>query len=862
MKQSNGILILIFLCSSVIFSQEKNHHFLQEVDLSQVWSSGFVPDHDMLFDPLIEEVINQANLDSLISYVRALSGEDSVWINGDKERIEHRVSDLNNDLAAEYIFEKLISFGLDAEDQEFSEWGRNVLATKKGYLFPDKSYIISAHYDAVDNYCADDNASGVAAVLEAARILSKYDYKYSIVFAFWDEEESGLIGSQYFASQANSNNLDIQNVLNLDMIGYDSNDDGLLDIHTYNVGNSNTLANLLIINNAIYDLPLSPVIYNPGTWQSDHSSFWEYDYGAVMLIEAYYGADFNPFYHSSEDRIDNFNLHYFHNMSKLALSAVSTLIEITEDTLIAEVSPEIGYKTYHTELDIRGIHTNFSTAQKSLKVWLSRNEETIKADRVVVYNNTAIKAFFYIPMKVSTGLWDVNVKSDVDGLLKKENSFNILPSPALMSVSPETLSISIESGSYTTRSFTIHNIGDSDLEFNIFGHGPNKALQFDGADDEVILGDDSSLDLTGDITICAWFKTDVSQWGSLVSNFDQHGPDNGYELTIGSLYEDGGFIYFECTDSDLRDGLSTDSHFNDGEWHFVSAVLAPDGTTRGRVFVDAVEQFGKFNPLGGPIPSIGKSPGYQLKLGASSNREGPEQRGNYEGLLDEVRIWERALSPEEIQKNMYSNLDGSEMGLVGYWNFNEATTDSIFDLAATGTDGKLKNGVHWVSGGAPVSPDWFIVEPDSGVCTVGSTAEVTVTIDATELEPGDYLVKISLMSNDPFNPRITVSAFVSVTGAAGLEDIYTTQKNFRLDQNYPNPFNPSTIINYELPITNYVDLSIYNLLGQKVATLVSERQDAGYHQVEWDASGFASGVYYYKINAGEFQDVKKMILLQ
>ena len=57
-------------------------------------------------------------------------------------------------------------------------------------------------------------------------------------------------------------------------------------------------------------------------------------------------------------------------------------------------------------------------------------------------------------------------------------------------------------------------------------------------------------------------------------------------------------------------------------------------------------------------------------------------------------------------------------------------------------------------------------------------------------------------------------------------------------------------------------MSVYNLLGQKVATLVNERQQAGYHRVEWDASGFASGIYYYRIEAGEFQDVKKMILLR
>jgi len=94
------------------------------------------------------------------------------------------------------------------------------------------------------------------------------------------------------------------------------------------------------------------------------------------------------------------------------------------------------------------------------------------------------------------------------------------------------------------------------------------------------------------------------------------------------------------------------------------------------------------------------------------------------------------------------------------------------------------------------------------------------------------------------------------------KDDLVLPKSFALSQNYPNPFNPKTIINYELPITNDVDLSIYNLVGQKVATLVSEKQHAGNHRVEWDASGFSSGVYYYKIEAGEFQDVKKMMLLR
>ena len=78
--------------------------------------------------------------------------------------------------------------------------------------------------------------------------------------------------------------------------------------------------------------------------------------------------------------------------------------------------------------------------------------------------------------------------------------------------------------------------------------------------------------------------------------------------------------------------------------------------------------------------------------------------------------------------------------------------------------------------------------------------------------------------------------------------------------NYPNPFNPTTIINYQLPITTYVELNIYNLNGQKITTLISETKLAGKYLVEWDASGFASGIYYYELKTSDYCEAKKMVL--
>ncbi len=216
-------------------------------------------------------------------------------------------------------------YGLQISDQPYSEDGRNIMAIQPGTDFADQILIICAHYDAVDYYCADDNASGVAAVIEASRILSAYRFKQTIMYAFWDEEEYGLLGSSYFAQKAIQDSLDIRGVINLDMIGWDGNGDGLMEIHTSGVANSPQLADLVFTIDELYDLSLNCEIANPGTQASDHSAFWGVDLGAVLIIEAYYGDDFNPYYHSSEDRIGNFNLAYFTDMSKVAIGTISTL---------------------------------------------------------------------------------------------------------------------------------------------------------------------------------------------------------------------------------------------------------------------------------------------------------------------------------------------------------------------------------------------------------------------------------------------------------------------------------------------------------------------------------------------------------
>ena len=283
--------------------------------------------------PTIQSIINQTNIDSLTYFVRELSGDVQTIIGGSPYTIVSRNKNQpGNNKTADYIKEKLNSYGLVTYDQNFSSTGRNVYGVQLGSLYPNKKYIICAHYDDMPSGTtapgADDNASGTAAVLEAARIFSQYDSKYTIIYGLWDEEEQGLIGSAYYAQQAFNAGDSIMGVINMDMISYDSNGDGQAEIHTRPIANSILLKDNLLQINSLYNIGLTLSVINPGATWSDHASFWNRNFGAVCLIEL--DGDFNAYYHTVNDKIQYFNMPYYLKMSKAAFGTVATLAQLTD----------------------------------------------------------------------------------------------------------------------------------------------------------------------------------------------------------------------------------------------------------------------------------------------------------------------------------------------------------------------------------------------------------------------------------------------------------------------------------------------------------------------------------------------------
>lgn len=163
----------------------------------------------------------------------------------------------------------------------------------------------------------------------------------------------------------------------------------------------------------------------------------------------------------------------------------------------------------------------------------------------------------------------------------------------------------------------------------------------------------------------------------------------------------------------------------------------------------------------------------------------------------------------------------------------------------------------------PVPLDWISIADGAGSVPPGHVAAVLVTFSAGELETGNYEAKLRLACNDPENCMndIPVTMHVldptDISGGTG-----TLPLRCFLDQNYPNPFNASTTIYYGIPEPGHVELSIFNIGGQRVGRLVDGFQPAGRHQVTWRADGMASGFYLYRIHAGEQSLTKKMLLLK
>ncbi len=319
-------------------------------------------------NPTVLEILNQVTQDSVVQWIRNFSGEDFVPIGTAQRKILTRYSpqlfNLNvNALAYPYLREQLLSFGYlegtSLTDHSYSsllvfqnkadvirEWIANsdsLLAPIEDLSFLDQAaswknkfvtipghgtnadeiILMTAHLDSTSGSAntnapgAEDNASGVAALMEAARLFRFYKFDRTIKIIFFTGEEQGLLGSVAYVADHPAEMDDIVGVVNLDMFGYDSNNDRCFELHVGTMASSNQVGTCFTNVNTNYGLNLTYDYLTSGaTGSSDHAPFWYAGVGAVEVLENYglenlpngcVGWDRNPSYHTTNDRIATMN---------------------------------------------------------------------------------------------------------------------------------------------------------------------------------------------------------------------------------------------------------------------------------------------------------------------------------------------------------------------------------------------------------------------------------------------------------------------------------------------------------------------------------------------------------------------------
>jgi hypothetical protein len=282
-------------------------------------------------DPVVQGMIDMVSSATLYQYTGDLSGEWPVTAGGVTDTIKTRHTDSGTYIqrATQYAGEHLAALGLDVEYMQWEDvTNPNVIGELPGSVVPDTIVIICGHIDDMPPGPvapgADDNASGTSAVLVAADIMTRYSWRYTLRFALWTGEEQGHWGSHAYAQRSYLFE-HIAAVLNLDMIAYNTGGSAP-GIHLH--ANSDIPATLDIaqlFSDAVsaYDLDLVPLIVPDGISGSDHESFWDYGFAAILAIEDL--EDFNPWYHTEFDQLQYLDMDYYVDFVKASVATCAHL---------------------------------------------------------------------------------------------------------------------------------------------------------------------------------------------------------------------------------------------------------------------------------------------------------------------------------------------------------------------------------------------------------------------------------------------------------------------------------------------------------------------------------------------------------
>jgi hypothetical protein len=293
------------------------------MDVRPAASAGRPAPQAVAQDPLVETIVSLVSSPDLSSNVQSLQDFQTRY-----------ASTSNCEASGQYIYNIFSGLGLD--DVRFAPFtfsgsysSRNVVAEKTGETYPDDILVICSHYDSTSPSRltlapgADDNASGTAAVLEAARVLAAFPLDFTVRFVAFSAEEWGLYGSRAYAAAARQAGENIVGVINVDMIAFA---DALPeDLQIIVNPASAWLADRFLDAAANYGVLGATKTVDASLVYSDHAPFWDSGYPALLAIED--NPLRNPYYHQTTDMLDKINLDFFTSATRASLGLLAELAQ-------------------------------------------------------------------------------------------------------------------------------------------------------------------------------------------------------------------------------------------------------------------------------------------------------------------------------------------------------------------------------------------------------------------------------------------------------------------------------------------------------------------------------------------------------
>ncbi len=896
-----GLMVFLYILFATLFNgisfadQSKTDHFYRGTPAN----------------PLIQTMIDSVSADSLHSYLDRLVGFHTRHTNSDTSSPDTGIGAARNWMLNKYDqFDARTNGGVRGSFFVFSASScgvtnnahKNVLATITGTTAPERYFIASGHMDnrtvnGCDNVSfapgANDDGSGTVASIELARVMSKFanSFESSLILMAVTGEDVGLLGSTAYADWALANNMQIDGMITNDVVGNITgcinpacaNNDFITDstsVRHFSGGPSTSSSRQMArymklkaeqyVTDVDWNVNLIPAIDRPGRG-GDHIPFFDNGYTAVRFTEPHENGDGtgnNGHQHNETDVVEFVNFNYLSRIVKTNLAGLACLAMAPKTPSAPLVVQDIGNGS---ELLLSWERANSEADFAGYRVAV-RHPDSLFYQEIIPVGDTT--RFMLSGLTPEAAVYLSYSALDADS---NESIFSqeVLATPRVVPFAPQGLNavstpteiqlnwnrnVELDLGSYTiTRTgpganeqiFSVNaavtDFADATVQPHVLYHYSLTAVDLDGNESA------PSASVPGQLA--------THDRGILVIDATRDGngsPQLPRDDSVDVFYERVLEDFTIAANWDVADSVQISRQITDADIGIYSTVIYHnDVRLRTRQASEDTTALRKYLQNGGKLLMSG----WKLVSSISGNNQNEKIFSPGEFAYDYLKLDTtlnvtpttlidfRGADPIPsiypvltVDSSKYSLFGGDLNAMEAIQSFRNVDPP-IFTLYTYRSSDDPPSAFH----GLPVA--YNFIDSNYGIVVFNFPLYFMEEDNAREV------IKLAL------------SSLGEIVGIDDDADRSPVAASFELEQNFPNPFNPSTKIRYHLANSGPVQITIYNLLGEKVATLVDREQAAGTYTIEWNGRDkndkiVASGLYLYRMESKNFVKIRKLVLVR